>query len=86
MKAESNAVISGIGHSDIGRRLHRDPRLLTVDAALAAIEDAGLGVEDIDGVSTYPGRSSSTLGMTGAGVDDVRALLGLDLRWHTGGS
>lgn len=26
-----------------------------------------------------------TPGISGAGVDDVRALLGLDLRWHTGG-
>lgn len=84
-KPESAAVISGIGSSAIGRRLGRDPLLLTADAALAAMADAGLGADDIDGVSTYPGAVGSTPGITGAGVDDVRALLGLDLRWHTGG-
>ena len=56
-----------------------------MDAALAAIDDAGLSVEDIDGLSTYPGAVGSTPGITGAGVDDVRSLLGLRLRWHTGG-
>jgi acetyl-CoA acetyltransferase len=83
---EESAVISGIGSSKIGRRLHLDPWRLTVDAALSAIDDAGLSVEDIDGLSTYPGASGSTPGITGAGVDDVRALLGLRLRWYTGGS
>src|SRR5438309_4198146 len=85
MKAESAALISGVGWSDIGRRLHRDPLLLTADAALAAIADAGLETHDIDGLSTYPGAKGSTPGITGGGIDDVRALLGLDLRWHTGG-
>lgn len=84
-KPESAAVISGVGCSAIGRRLGRDPLLLTADAALAALADAGLTADDVDGVSTYPGAVGSTPGITGAGVDDVRALLGLDLRWHTGG-
>jgi acetyl-CoA acetyltransferase len=85
VKPESAAVITGFGSSEIGRRLGRDPLLLTADAALAAIADAGLSPGDIDGVSTYPGALWSTPGITGAGVDDVRALLGLRLRWHTGG-
>jgi acetyl-CoA acetyltransferase len=82
---EDRTVISGIGSSEVGRRLHRDPWALTADSALAAIEDAGLSVEEIDGLSTYPGAVGSTPGITGAGVDDVRALLGLRLKWHTGG-
>ena len=45
----------------------------------------GSSADDIDGVATYPGALWSTPGITGAGVDDVRALLGLRLRWHTGG-
>jgi acetyl-CoA acetyltransferase len=85
VKPESSAVISGMGASQIGRRLHRDPLVLTADAAMAAISDAGLTPDDIDGVSTYPGALWSTPGITGAGVDDVRELLGLNLRWHTGG-
>jgi acetyl-CoA acetyltransferase len=85
MKAESAAVIAGLGCSQIGRRLHLDPLVLTADAALRAIADAGLTPDDIDGVCTYPGAIGSTPGISGAGVDDVRALLGLNLRWHTGG-
>ena len=32
-----------------------DPLSLTVDACLAAVADAGLTLDDIDGLSTYPG-------------------------------
>jgi len=85
VKVEEHAVISGIGSSRIGRRLHVDPLVLTADACLAAIADAGLTPEDIDGVSTYPGAHGSTPGISGAGIDDVRGLLGLELRWHAGG-
>ena len=55
---ERKAVISGVGQSQIGRRIYRDPLELTVDAALAAIEHAGLTRDDIDGVATYPGTQS----------------------------
>jgi acetyl-CoA acetyltransferase len=49
-----------------------------VEAALAAVEDAGLDVADIDGLSTYPGGSPS-----GAAVQDA---LGLEVDWHNGGA
>jgi acetyl-CoA acetyltransferase len=83
---EEKVLISGVGASDAGRRLGRDPWSLTADAALAAIADAGLTPDEIDGIATYPGATGSTPGITGAGVEDVRALLGLNTRWHTGGS
>ncbi len=50
-----SVVISGIGQSAVGRRLGRDELDLTIEAALAAIADAGLTVADIDGLATYPG-------------------------------
>jgi acetyl-CoA acetyltransferase len=84
-RVEDRAVISGVGASAMGRRLGRDPWRLTSDACLAAIADAGLSPDDIDGVSTYPGATWGTPGITGAGVDDVRAMLGLRLRWYAGG-
>jgi acetyl-CoA acetyltransferase len=83
---EEKSVISGIGQSAIGRRLGRDPWDITADAVVAAIADAGLTPAQIDGVSTYPGAMGSTPGITGAGVDDVRAMLGLNLKWTNGGS
>jgi acetyl-CoA acetyltransferase len=84
-RVESHSVISGAGRSRVGRHLGADPWRLTADAALAAIADAGLTADDIDGVSTYPGASWSTPGITGAGVADVRSMLGLRPRWHAGG-
>src|SRR4029450_1469250 len=51
---ERRAAVTGIGQSRVGRRLNADPLALTVDACLAALEDAGLRREDIDGLSTYP--------------------------------
>ncbi|HEU5301544.1 MAG TPA: thiolase family protein [Acidimicrobiia bacterium] len=82
---ERRALISGAGQSDIGRRLHRDPLELTLDACLGAIEDAGLTTADIDGISTYPGGMDAPAGFSGAGVTDVHDALRLDLNWWTGG-
>jgi acetyl-CoA acetyltransferase len=85
VKPESQAVISGVGQSDIGRRLHRDPLELTLDACLAAIDDAGLTTKDIDGIATYPGAMSTPPGFSGAGVVDVQDALRLELGWWSGG-
>ena len=38
---ERRACITGVGQSEIGRRLYRDPLELTLDGCLAAIADAG---------------------------------------------
>lgn len=82
--AEGHCTISGIGISEVGRRLDVDPLRLTAQAAIAAVRDAGLTAADIDGLSTYPGGTWPTPGMTGAGCNDVVRLLGLRPRWHTG--
>ena len=62
--AEKQCAISGIGQSDVGRRLGRDPLELTLDACYAAIADAGLTPADIDGLSTYPGAMAVPQGFT----------------------
>ena len=85
MKPESHTVISGVGQSDVGRRLYRDPLELTLDACLAAIADAGLTTKDIDGVATYPGPMAQPPGFSGAGVVDVQDALRLELGWWSGG-
>jgi acetyl-CoA acetyltransferase len=82
---ERRAVVSGVGQSDIGRRLFRDPLELTVDACLVAIADAGLTTDDIDGISTYPGGMTGPAGFTGAGVTDIHDALRLNLSWYSGG-
>jgi len=82
---ERRACITGVGQSDVGRRLGRDPLELTLDACIAAIEDAGLTRDQIDGLSTYPGAMGGNPGFTGAGVSEVHDALRLKLDWFTGG-
>ena len=80
---EERAVLSGVGRSAIGRRLMVDPLSLTVDACLAAVADAGLRLEDIDGLSTYPGAGG--MGMSEGGVSAVEDALRLHPTWINGG-
>ena len=82
---ERRAALTGAGQSEVGRRLGRDPLELTLDACLAAIEDAGLRTRDIDGLSTYPGAMTANPGFTGAGITEVHDALRLELDWFSGG-
>ena len=82
---ERNAVISGIGQSQVGRRIYRDPLDLTIDAVLGAIDDAGLTTADIDGIATYPGNQDVPPGFSGVGVVELQDALRLDLNWFAGG-
>jgi acetyl-CoA acetyltransferase/uncharacterized OB-fold protein len=81
---EHRAILSGVGRSAIGRRLLVDPLSLTIDACLAAIADAGLTVDDIDGLSTYPGGMTG-MGMGEGGVTAVEEALRIRPTWHNGG-
>jgi 3-oxoacyl-[acyl-carrier-protein] synthase III len=72
---EHRAVIAGVGQSQIGRRIYRDPLDLTIEASLRAIEDAGLGRADIDGIATYPGAMAVPPGFSGVGVTEVQDAL-----------
>jgi len=81
---ERRACISGIGQSEVGRRLFRDPLELTLDACLEAIADAGLRPADIDGLATYPGAGGPA-GFSGASLTDVHDALRLELSWFEGG-
>jgi acetyl-CoA acetyltransferase len=78
-------IISGIGQSDIGRRLGRDALELTADACVAAVEDVGLTLADIDGLTTYPGASQAGPGFSGASLRDIHDALGIKPNWVAGG-
>ncbi len=80
---EHRSVLSGIGRSAIGRRLMVDPLSLTVDACLAAVADAGLTLDDIDGLSTYPGGIG--MGMSEGGITAVEEALRIHPTWINGG-
>ena len=83
---ERRSIISGIGQSDVGRRLGRTGLDLTIEAALEAIADAGLTTADIDGIATYPGAGGGAgPGFSGPGTPEVQDALRLQVSWHTGG-
>jgi len=82
---ERRAVISGVGQSEVGRRIYKDPLGLTIDATLAAVENAGLTLADIDGISTYPGNLNTPPGFSGVGVVELQDALRLELNWFCGG-
>lgn len=82
---ERRAVISGIGQSQVGRRLGRTGLDLTVEAALGAIADAGLRRDDIDGLAAYPGGGMGGEPFAGPTTPDVHDALRLRLDWHDGG-
>ncbi len=85
-QAERNAVIRGFGASQVGRRLPVSEMSLTIDACLAALADAGLTRDEIDGLATFPGGGFDTPGLAGPGADEVHAALGLQTTWKFGGA
>ncbi len=76
-------VITGVGKSQHGRRLGRSGIDLAIESMLSAVEDAGLEIKDIDGVSNWPGKTPS--GFSPVGIDELQEALGLKLNWYSGG-
>lgn len=83
-KFEDKVALTGIGMSNIGRRLMVSPLSLTVDACERAVADAGLSWEDIDGLSSYPG-AGNVGGFGEGGVTAVESALGIRPTWYNGG-
>ena len=80
---EQRVVVSGVGISEIGRRTGRAPWQLTFDAINAAVEDAGLEFDDIDGLATFPGAVRETSpGFAGPNHWEIAEALRLNLNWQ----
>jgi acetyl-CoA acetyltransferase/uncharacterized OB-fold protein len=82
-KFEDRVAVTGVGMSRIGRKLMVDPLSLTIEAATLAVADAGLRIEDIDGISTYPAGGVES-GFSEGGVTALEAALGMRPTWHNG--
>jgi len=82
---EEKSAITGIGMSRLGRRLMADPLALTVEACRAAVEDAGLTFDDIDGLATYPGGTVPG-GFSEGGLTLLEETLRLRPVWYNGGA
>lgn len=83
-KFESRVAITGVGLSEVGRRLGRNPMSLAVEACRAAVADAGLSMGDIDGLSTYPGGGAKDGGHSEGGIYPVAEALGIAPTWFCG--
>jgi acetyl-CoA acetyltransferase/uncharacterized OB-fold protein len=85
-KFEDKVAITGIGASEMGRRLMRPALSLTIDACQRAVADAGLTMADIDGLATYPGgMGGSAIGMSEGGMTALESALGIRPSWYAGG-
>ena len=84
MTPERQGIISGVGRSAVGRRLGRDSLELTLDACLAAVADAGLTLNDIDGLVTWPDTEIDLGGFVGPSVARLQQVLRLNLSWYLG--
>ncbi|MGW1497887.1 thiolase C-terminal domain-containing protein [Streptomyces mirabilis] len=84
-KFEDKVAISGIGMSEIGRRLMVPPLSLTVRACQRAVADAGLTLDDIDGLATYPGAGAYG-GFAEGGITALEDALGIRPTWYNGGA
>ena len=84
--ASSEAYVTGVGMSAVGRRVTRHPMLLTVDAIKEALDEAGLTIGQIDGVSTYPGRMGGYLGFSPVGAEELVEALRIKATFFAGRS
>lgn len=82
---EQRAVLSGVGQSKIGRQVDRSGFQLTLDAIVAAVADAGLTVQDLDGLAIFPGGSGANVpGYSGANLYEIQDALGITTRYRLG--
>nr|BFE38597.1 hypothetical protein GCM10010200_108480 [Actinomadura rugatobispora] len=78
-------MISGVGQSAIGRQVDRSGLQLTLDAVLAAVEDAGLTLDDIDGLAMFPGGGAANLpGYANGNLYEVQDTLRITTTWRQG--
>lgn len=78
---EKKVRITGIGQSKVGRPSDRTALQLTADACLEALADAGLKASDIDGITTYPGKTGDGGGISPVGSTEAMVVLGLEPTW-----
>lgn len=80
------AAVTGVGQSATGRRLGRSGISLTVEAAMRAIEDAGLDRKQVDGIATGSGYAPAP-GADAIGTGEIKDAMGLPtLNWYASSS
>src|SRR5579862_5317077 len=72
---KNKVAIVGVGSTPYGRDLERSELSLGLEAALKAIEDAGIDRQEIDGLC---GSGMTPLAMGGSGFLSLQGALGID--------
>ena len=82
----SDIAISGVGYAEISREGERSEAQLAVDACRAAVADAGLTADRVDGLAMFPSRTSPPSAFQGPPLFVVQRALALRLRYRSSGS
>jgi acetyl-CoA acetyltransferase len=81
----NRVVIAGVGYSELAKDTGRSEASLTLDAVRAALDDAGLTTDDVDGLSPWPARQGADT-FSGPPLALMQRSLGLNVRyWQAGG-
>ena len=83
---KGKAVITSAGVSSYGRKTNRTATHHLIEATRNALAFCGLSRNDIDGLTTYPGRTSHPPGFSPIGCYEAREALGLKTSWHSASS
>ena len=78
---KKNTLIAGIGQTAFGKLSDRTALDLEVEAAINAVEDAGLKLTDVDGLITDPGPAQGILNGITPHYLALGQLLGIDPRY-----
>lgn len=81
MLPERQVCITGIGQTPAARPSARTPLQNTLDACLQAVADAGIAVDDVDGLICHPGKSSEGGGISPVGTVETMMALGIRPVW-----
>ena len=75
--AEKQVCITGAAQSEVGRPSSRTALQLTLDACHAAVAQAGLTMDQIEGIGTYPGKLPDGGGIAPVGTTEAAFALGI---------
>ena len=81
MLPEHQVCITGIGQTPAARPSNRSALQLTLDACLEAIHDAGIKVDDVDGLICHPGKTPEGGGISPVGTVETMMALGIRPVW-----
>lgn len=75
--AEKQVCITGAAQSEVGRPSNRTALQLTLDACHAAVAQAGLTMDQIEGIGTYPGKFPDGGGIGPVSTTEAAYALGI---------